>query len=200
MARIYKPDETRRKILEAAFSVIHRNGFQAAGLNDILAMTGVTKGALYHHFPNKNALGYAVVDEMVRAYLDDWWLAPLDGAEDPLDAVARTIQDNMTTRIPEIHHLGCPLNNLAQEMAPVDIGFRQRLEDLYRTWRRGLSRALGRGQHYDKVAPAVNTEEAATLIIAAIQGAFGQAKTAQSMAPFHDCMAGLNRYLMGLRP
>lgn len=206
MSRAYKPDETRRQILEAAYGVIHRAGFQAAGLNDILALTGVTKGALYHHFPNKMSLGYAVVDEMVKGYLEDWWLTPLDGGEggqaddDPLNALARSIQDNMTNRVPAIHQLGCPLNNLAQEMAPVDAGFRQRIEELYRAWRRRLSRALTRGQHGNKVTPRVDTDEAATLIVACIQGAFGQAKSAQSMAPFHDAMAGLNRYLMGLRP
>ncbi|MEQ8504291.1 MAG: TetR/AcrR family transcriptional regulator [Rhodospirillales bacterium] len=205
MSRAYKPDETRRQILEAAYGVIHRHGFQAAGLNDILAMTGVTKGAMYHHFPNKLALGYAVVDELVKDYLEDWWLAPLDnvdgeGGNDPLAAIARAIQNNMTERVPAIHHLGCPLNNLAQEMSPIDSGFRQRVEELYRNWRRGLSRALTRGQHAGTVAATVDTDEAATLIIAVVQGAFGQAKSAQSMAPFHDCMAGLNRYLMGLRP
>ncbi|MEQ8226854.1 MAG: TetR/AcrR family transcriptional regulator [Rhodospirillales bacterium] len=205
MSRAYKPDRTRRQILEAAYGVIHSHSFQAAGLNDILAMTGVTKGAMYHHFPNKLALGYAVVDELVKDYLNDWWLSPLDhadgeGVDDPLAAIARAIQDNMTERVPAIHHLGCPLNNLAQEMSPIDGGFRQRIEDLYRTWRRGLSRALTRGQHAGTVAATVDTDEAATLIIAVVQGAFGQAKSAQSMAPFHDCMAGLNRYLMGLRP
>ena len=205
MSRAYKPDETRRQILEAAYGVIHRHGFQAAGLNDILAMTGVTKGAMYHHFPGKTALGYAVVDELVKAYLEDWWLAPLDrseesGDDDPLAAIARAIQDNMTGRVPEIHLLGCPLNNLAQEMSPLDDGFRQRIEELYRAWRRRLSRALTRGQHSGKVAATVDTDEAATLIVAVIQGAFGQAKSARSMGPFHDAMAGLNRYLMGLRP
>lgn len=202
MSGTYKPDATRRQILEAAYGVIHRHGFQAAGLNDILALTGVTKGAMYHHFPNKMALGYAVVDEKVKAYLEDWWLAPLDAedADDPLAAVARTIQDNMTNRVPAIHLLGCPLNNLAQEMSPIDGGFRQRIEELYRAWRRRLSRALTRGQHSGKVNAAADTDEAATLIVAAIQGAFSQTKSAQSMAPFHDCMAGLNRYLMGLRP
>jgi len=202
MSRAYKPDQTRRQILEAAYGVIHRHGFQAAGLNDILALTGVTKGAMYHHFPNKMALGYAVVDEMVKAYVEDWWLAPLDAEDDddPLAAIARTIQDNMTGRVPAVHLLGCPLNNLAQEMSPIDGGFRQRLEELYRTWRRRLSRALTRGQHSGKVKATADTDEAATLIVACIEGAFGQAKSAQSMAPFHDCMAGLNRYLMGLRP
>jgi len=58
-----EPD-TRSKILFAAYKEIHLHGFQAASLNNILAHTGVTKGALYHHFPNKTELGYAVIDEV----------------------------------------------------------------------------------------------------------------------------------------
>ena len=57
---------TRQEILESAFQEIHRNGFQAASLTSILERTGVTKGALYHHFPNKQALGYAVLEEVVK--------------------------------------------------------------------------------------------------------------------------------------
>ena len=51
-----EPD-TRGKILNAAYREIHTNGFQSASLNNILARTGLAKGALYHHFPNKTELG-----------------------------------------------------------------------------------------------------------------------------------------------
>jgi AcrR family transcriptional regulator len=60
---------TRDKLLKAAFEEIYRRGFQAASLDTILAKAGVTKGALYHHFPDKGALGYAVV----RGFLLQRW-------------------------------------------------------------------------------------------------------------------------------
>ena len=56
----------RRELLEAAFAEFHLHGFQAASLDAIVARAGVTKGALYHHFPDKSALGHAVIDEVVR--------------------------------------------------------------------------------------------------------------------------------------
>ena len=40
-------------------------GFQSASLDTILASAGVTKGALYYHFNSKEALGYAVVEEII---------------------------------------------------------------------------------------------------------------------------------------
>ena len=53
---------------------MYANGFRATGLDQILAETRVTKGALYHHFGNKNELGYAVLEEVVRPMMLDRWL------------------------------------------------------------------------------------------------------------------------------
>ena len=191
---------TRRLLLDAAFRAIHRDGFQAAGLNAILAETGLTKGALYHHFSSKMELGYAVVEGPLRDYLNDWWLRPLEDKDDPLQALALVISTRLKKDLPQMLTLGCPLNNLAQEMAPVDDGFRSRIEILYRDWRRTLAKALRQGQHAGSVDTAIEVDTTAAFIIAALQGAFSQAKNAQDMKIFHQCLMGLNDYLNGLRP
>ena len=64
-AKVRDPERTRKRLLQAAFREVHRSGFQNAGIDTILEATNVTKGALYHHFDSKEALGYAVVDEIV---------------------------------------------------------------------------------------------------------------------------------------
>ncbi|HEV8177740.1 MAG TPA: TetR/AcrR family transcriptional regulator, partial [Gemmatimonadales bacterium] len=85
--RLRDPGATRDRLLNAAFEEIYRRGFQATSLDTILAKAGVTKGALYHHFPDKAALGYAVVDEVVKGLLLKRWgvLAPSTG--DPVSAL-----------------------------------------------------------------------------------------------------------------
>jgi AcrR family transcriptional regulator len=201
MARARKKQlSTRRLLIDAAFRVVHSGGFQAAGLNAILAETGLTKGALYHHFPSKMELGYAVVEGPLRDYLYDWWLDPLDGQADPLGALTSVIASRLARDVPRMLALGCPLNNLAQEMAPVDDGFRSRIEVLYRDWRRGLAKALRHGQHRGSVDTGIEVDTTAAFIIASLQGAFSQAKNAQDLGVFRQCLTGLNEYLDGLRP
>nr|MDP2582437.1 TetR/AcrR family transcriptional regulator [Candidatus Palauibacterales bacterium] len=86
--RTRNPDQTRHRILEAAFEEFYRTGFQAGRTDTIAAGAGVTKGALYHHFRDKSALGYAVVEEAVRAPLLAAYLEPLrQGQGDPLAAL-----------------------------------------------------------------------------------------------------------------
>src|SRR5688572_25732929 len=90
--RSREPAVTRDKLLKAAFEEIYRRGFQAASLDAILAKAGVTKGALYHHFPDKASLGYAVVDEVVKGLLLERWgvLEPPTG--DPVTALQRILK------------------------------------------------------------------------------------------------------------
>lgn len=49
-------EETKNKILEAGLNVFSRKGFSAATLIDIAAEAGVTRGAVYWHFKNKEEL------------------------------------------------------------------------------------------------------------------------------------------------
>ena len=62
--RFRDPERTER-VLQAAFREARRTGFQSAGINTTLAVSNVTKRALYHHFDSKEALGYAIVDEII---------------------------------------------------------------------------------------------------------------------------------------
>ncbi|WP_433328105.1 ScbR family autoregulator-binding transcription factor [Spirillospora sp. CA-294931] len=58
-----RANRTRRLILQAAAEMFEARGYTGARLEDIVARPKVSKGALYFHFPSKEALASAVVDE-----------------------------------------------------------------------------------------------------------------------------------------
>jgi TetR/AcrR family transcriptional regulator, transcriptional repressor for nem operon len=191
------PDRTRERLLEAGFREIHRQGFRPASLEAIVDGAGVTKGALYHHFAGKQALGYAVVDEVLGRLLHEHWLGPIEHAADPLAALIATIRKASQSEAVE---LGCPLNNLAQEMSGVDEGFQHRIGELYRRWEGGVARALQRGQAQGGVRRDVDVAVAATFVVASLAGALGLAKTRQDPTPLRACAESLTGYLRTLRP
>jgi TetR/AcrR family transcriptional repressor of nem operon len=194
------PDGTREKLLHAAFEEIHRRGFQAASLDTILAKAGVTKGALYHHFPDKAALGYAVVDEVVRGLLLQRWgvMAPAKG--DPISALQRILRGRAATVGTREVELGCPLNNLAQEMSPLDQRFRQRVNATFDLWTEGVAKDLARGQKDGTVRQDVDPGKVAAFVVASIEGSFGLAKGAQSAALLRSNLEVLSSFLESLRP
>lgn len=63
MARQVRSEATRRKILDAAIDVFGEVGYAAAVWNTIIERTGMTKGALYHHFDSKESLASAIIEE-----------------------------------------------------------------------------------------------------------------------------------------
>jgi AcrR family transcriptional regulator len=198
--RTRSPDQTRGKLLAAAFMEIYQNGFQAASLDTIVSHAGVTKGALYHHFPDKAALGYAVVDEIITEPVLTAYLGPLEARDsDPLTALIRVVRRRADDFVTGGIELGCPLNNLAQEMSPIDEEFRRRVAAALGAWTEGFARVLERGQREGHVRPEVDTRRVATFMVAAIEGAFGTAKNARSQPLLRANLDQLADFLETLR-
>jgi AcrR family transcriptional regulator len=194
-----QPDITRDKILDAAFQEIHKRGFQAASLSNILDRTGLTKGALYHHFPDKDRLGYAVIDEVIRESLETMIFAPLRETDDPVATLRAVIEHKAERTTGEYVALGCPLNNLMQEMSPLEPEFKRRLTEILRTWQDVVTEALKRGQKRGQVRQDVDCRAAALFIVSAFEGCIGIAKALQSVKEFRLCMAQLVNYVEGLQ-
>ncbi|HUH11793.1 MAG TPA: TetR/AcrR family transcriptional regulator [Longimicrobiales bacterium] len=193
--------DTRERILVAAFEEFHLRGFQAASIDTIVARAGVTKGALYHHFQDKAALGYAVVEEVVHEPLLAAYLEPLRTAEgDPLAA----LQDTLRRRAADFEaggiELGCPLNNLAQEMSPLDEGFRTRVGATLDAWTEAYAAGIERAQGAGYVRPEVDARRVAQFMVAAIEGSFGTAKNAASVDLLRSNLGVLADFLETLRP
>jgi len=193
------PVKTRNKLLESAFQQIHEHGFQTVSLDAILRDTGVTKGALYHHFPNKNALGYAVVEEIIAPTLAEFWINPVIDSDNPISALQQIVREAGDTMTMDELKMGCPLNNLSQEMSSTDEGFRQRLAAIYEGWREGFSNALQNGKKNQTVAEHVDTTVTAAFIVSSLEGCIGMAKNSQDMDILTQCGQGILDYLETLR-
>src|SRR5487761_1210172 len=192
------PERTREHLLQAAFREVYRSGFQSAGLDAILAAAGVTKGALYHHFGSKEALGYAIVDEIIAPDTRGQWLRPLQNCQDPIDALIGAVQGLSVQ--PEAVRGGCPLMNLAQEMSPLDAGFRHRLATIFRTWQDGVAAALQDGQNHGNVRRDLEPNDAAGLLIAMVEGYGSLAKNAQDPKIMEAGIKNIVEWLRSLRP
>jgi TetR/AcrR family transcriptional repressor of nem operon len=196
--RLHDPERTRERLLQAAFREVYRSGFQSASLDTILAAAGVTKGALYYHFDSKEALGYAIVEEVIALDLRAKWLRPLQSGKDPFNTLIGIVQGESVR--PEDVRGGCPLNNLAQEMSPLDEGFRKRLAKVFDAWREGIATALREGQTHGTVRRDVEPTEAAGLLIAMLEGYVSLAKNAQDAKVMKAGIRNIVDWLRSLRP
>ncbi len=195
------PENTRGKILEAAFDEFYKNGFQGGSLNRIVHRAGATKGALFHHFKGKKDLGYAVVREVIHPRFNQQWSDPLAHSTDPITDLKRIFRQGAKREIAGGGLvLGCPLNNLAQEMSPLDEKFRQSLEKIYVAWRETVAAAFARGIKAGKVRKDVSPRKVAAFIVAAQAGMAGTAKNSRNEELLLQTSQALFDYLDSLKP
>lgn len=193
------PERSRRILVDAAMKQFHEKGFHSASLSDILADTGLTRGALYHHFSDKRELAFAALDRVER-WVHETWIDPLAGSDDPVSALKSAMWRAGEQLAEDDIRLGCPANNLAQEMSAVDDVFRLRIGGIYEKWRKSVAESVERGKSSGNIAPDVDPEAVGAFFVAALTGSRGLSKNARSRDVLKLCAGQLVRYLEGLRP
>src|SRR5262245_27961739 len=124
--------ETREKILQAAASLFALKGYHDTKLEEVLDTARVTKGAFFHHFRDREDLGFAVLDwhmDRRRQALDAIEEElPLAGGADGLQRVFRRLDaiEEMARRRKRSKG-GCVIGNLSTTLSDSHDGFRKRL-------------------------------------------------------------------------
>ncbi len=197
----YEPDlsQTRARILYAAFTEVHANGFQSASIQKIINLAGVTKGAFYHYFESKNAIGHALVEEVFTEYVDKTFIRAMENTHDPIGGLIENLLSHKDNLTDEDVALGCPLDSFTQEMAPIDSTLRARVEELRQHKQRAMEAAFRRGQAAGTVSLQVDANSLAIMVSTMLHGCMGIAKSAGSVATLMKYGQPMIDYLQNLR-
>lgn len=193
--RTRDPIKTRNDILQVAFSEIYKNGFQGVSIDKIVNKTDVTKGAFFHYFSTKKDLGYALVDEILKDMTLRRWIRPLTAYKNPISGILKQLKNTIDDATEEQMALGCPLNNLIQEMSSVDPVFRDKLQAILSLWIVEIDKQLKRGQEEGYVKKDVDTRQAAEFIVTVHEGVFGVSKSMRDKKILRSLYGSLRKYL-----
>ena len=175
---------TRQKLLETAFHLFYRQGYNGTGIDQVLKTAGVNKGSLYHLFKGKKALLLAVIDEIIAREMKRKYVR-LARAENPRELLFTLLRN---TDGLDFRH-GCPLGNLVQEVSPADPEIAAALARVYREMERYFAMA------FREVADEQERKELAELVVATLEGAVLASKSADSSEPYFRIVARLERLL-----
>jgi TetR/AcrR family transcriptional repressor of nem operon len=189
-------EKSRKEILDVAFWEVFVHGFQGVSIDGIVSKTSLTKGAFYHHFPTKIDLGYVLVDEVIKPMIIDRWITPLNDFRNPLEGVLLQMRKLIGECPPDLLRFGCPLNNLVQEMAPIDQGFKKRLAAALNLWIDKMDGHLKRAQAEGILKHEIDTREVAHFIVMAHEGFYGLIKGLGSPGLFQALYRSMNAYTL----
>jgi AcrR family transcriptional regulator len=187
-------EKTRQEILAVAFTEVFARGFQGVSVDDIVKKTSLTKGAFYHHFPTKLDLGYALVDEVIKPMTVDRWVKPLEQYDNPLKGILKQMKELIGKAEASELKLGCPLNNLVQEMAPIDAGFQKRLQAALNLWIDEMEKQIKRAKKDGFLKSDVYPRQVAQFVVMAHEGFYGLLKGLNDPKVFDALFDSMKHY------
>ena len=171
------PTATRERLIQAAISLILRQGFSATSVEAICNEAGVTKGSFFHHFKTKDELGLAAVNswsEMGTALYAEAWQestrSPLKQLHAMLDIMEGFTQDPDEPCI-------CVVGMMSQELAQTHPEIAEQCRVALATWTGQVSRLLDAAKQQQVPSPRFDSESVAWFLNSIWQGSMLIAKT-----------------------
>jgi len=181
-----KKISTREKILKSAFLLFYEKGFNGTSIDDILKDAGLNKGSLYHLFKSKKEVLLAVIQEKIAYNLEQKY-KDIDTVEQPLKHLEKKL---LTTDSFDFKH-GCALNNLVQEMSPVDADIAKALLKVYHDLEYSYFLALRDEEMDDAKKKALSK-----MMVATVEGAIMAAKAKQDKAPYIEIIKQMFQHFL----
>lgn len=137
-----RAQDTHRKILVAATKLFARQGYHKTTITDICRLIGLTSGAVFHHFPSKEALLDAVIERLARGiHIYSQYLERTEtGSSQVVEEMVRIMCDHFR-RQPEATIC---LAALATEFAGSNHPIERRLKEIYDHFVQAFARVLRR--------------------------------------------------------
>jgi TetR/AcrR family transcriptional regulator, transcriptional repressor for nem operon len=190
-----RPDSVRDRIIASAAELFHNNGYNVTGIDQILKAAGATKGSFHHHFGSKKEIALAVIKEIVAPKFNRRMIDPVAGASKPLAAIRQVIRNLRTQGSTDDLLTGCPINNLASELALQDRQIQSSLSALFDRWQDEWAKALRSQPDLEVLTGFKSARQLALYIVAAIEGAQAMAKAQQSREPLDAVLKHLETIL-----
>ncbi|QJQ97573.1 TetR family transcriptional regulator [Halomonas sp. PGE1] len=189
-------DERRERTVKAVVALCGEEDPATLTTGRIAQRMGVTQGALFRHFPNKEAIWEAVVAwvaERVMARVG----AAAEGVEEPLQALEAMFLAHVAF-IAE--HPGVPRLLMGQLQQPCPTPASRMVKGLLATYRQRLAGWLEEGQRCGQLRPGLDLDAAAAQFIGCIQGLVVQALIDGDVAGIVDrAPAAFDLYRHGIR-
>jgi len=193
-----KAATTRLTILQKALDLIYVKGYQTTSVDDIIATTKVTKGAFYYHFKNKDEMGIAIINELLKPTLTNSFIQPLQKDENPLTAIYDLMHNLlMKNQFLKVAY-GCPAANFAHEMAPLNADFSKVLNELTVQWIKVMTDALEKGKKSGFVREEVNAKQVTMFVMSGYWGIRNFGKLDNSNKVYLPYLKELKYYLSSL--
>jgi AcrR family transcriptional regulator len=193
---VSKSEKTRQLIIEKAAPFFNKKGYADTSLSDITAATGLTKGAIYGNFENKDELALAVYDYN-HSILFKGQMAAMASVNDAIEKLlAMTAFYRQEFRSVALRG-GCPVMNAAIEADDNFPALKTKVKATYRGWRKVIAQTIEEGKKQNRINGKADAEKYAALFIALIEGGILLAKAMDDGSLLNNSLEKIDELIIG---
>lgn len=185
--------QTKQKLIEAAMELFAFQGYGNTGLAQIARKAGVLPGSLYHFFPTKEDLLAATLQERLRLLapevLDPIW----SRIDDPIERVFGLLDGYRQMLIVTEFSHGCPIGNLAIELAESNPNIRPLLAANFDNWLDAVGACFADAA--DRLPEGADPRQLAVFVLTTMEGAVMLARTHRDFDAYDAAVATLRDYV-----
>ena len=168
-------ENTKERIIQESANLFNTQGYKATSLSDITKATGLTKGAIYRHFENKDDLERQALRSLGKLMFTELGSAIQQAPdfETKMQATFAFFEKYMHT---PLYEGGCPLMNAAIEVDDTNTALRQQAYNMLAQLRASLQKIIENGIKNNQVKEGVDAKFYSTIFIATLEGGIMMSK------------------------
>ncbi len=189
-----KSDKTTKFIIETVAPIFNQKGYAATSMSDITSATGLTKGAIYGNFKNKEAIAIAAFNKNVNNLLKRI-AKHQDQSKSPIHKLY-LITDFYKNYYDYSKELGgCPILNIGVDANHQDTSLIEQVRFVINKTQNNISKLIDLGKVMGEIKPEVNSQVFAKRLYSHIQGAVFMTYTMDDNQYIKQAMIEMNRII-----
>lgn len=166
---------TKDLIIKESANLFNTKGYKATSISDITKATGLTKGAIYRHFKNKDDLEKQALQRLRKVMFHTLGASIRKATNFKLkmEATFSFFETYMDT---PLYKGGCPLMNVAIEVDDTNENLRELANDMLSQLKTSLERIIQNGIQNGQVLPTADPKFYSTVFIATLEGGIMMSK------------------------
>lgn len=174
---------TREHLIDVGLGLMHQNGYNATGLNDLLKAADVPKGSFYHHFGSKEDFAAAALERYgmrerahATAILNDATAPPLNRLRRYFSDLARIY--GQKGAIP-----GCMMGRFSLEIAEVSPLLRKQISATFDHWQHTITMVIQQAVAQKELPADTDAASLAGFLLNSWEGALLRSQAEKNDAP-----------------
>ena len=192
--------EVKNRILKAGAQVVVQKGFNDAGLQEILDAAEIPKGSFYYYFRSKEDFGLQLIDYFAGFLTLRWKDFYRDEGLPHIERIRRLFAWQAESFSKNDFKGGCPIGNLALEMADRNSKFRLKLDQVFSEMKSNLASQIRKALELGEINQSIDVNETAEFVLSSWEGTLMQMKVSRSLVPHQVFDKMVFEHLLGREP